>query len=341
MLLNKFEFIQPENNSGFDPKGGAIQVLKKDKFCYVDLGTIIGDAPKCMVAMYDFEKEGKIRKSNTNSWRRYIAKSASKWYPNESITEHLLNELGRVLGLNVANSCIRRINQQIWFLSEYFIREEQQLVHGADFYALHLNGDIAFVHAIQDNNKIDDQHYFNVQLVEEIFKKYFPDDKSNLFESFIQMLIFDGLVGNNDRHSYNWGVIKSIKVNEPFRFAPIYDTARGLYWNSSEKEVKRILSFTDKNGQNSKIEKYVVSSRPKIGWDGDGSLSHIELLKRIYETQTGISNENFVNFVSKENLNKCLDVINKDFNRLFSEDRRLLISKCLTLRFNKINEFIQ
>lgn len=341
MLLLKFEFIQPQFFSGFDPKDGAVKVLKKDQFRYVDVGTIIGDAPKCMVALYDFEKEGSIRKSNPKSWRRYIAKSASKWYPNESITEHLLNELGRTLGLNVANSCIRRINNQIWFLSEYFIKEEQQLVHGADFYALHLNGDIDFVHAIQDDKKIDDQHYFNVQMVQEIFAKYFPVDNSKLFKSFIKMLIFDGLVGNNDRHSYNWGVIRSVKVNEPDCFSPIYDTARGLYWNSSEKEVSHILSLTDKKGKNIKIDKYVVSSRPKIGWDGEGSLSHIELLKRIYDTETGISKEDFVSFVSKENLNKCLDVINKDFNRLFSENRRLLMSKCLTLRFEKINEFIQ
>lgn len=177
-------------------------------------------------------------------------------------------------------------------------------------------------------------------MVQDVFVKYFPNDHFVLFESFIKMLIFDGLVGNNDRHSYNWGVIQSVKVNEPVRFAPIYDTARGLYWNSSEKEVSHILSLTDKNGNNPRIQKYVLTSRPKIGWDGEGTLSHIELLKRIYDTETGISKENFINFVSKENLNKCLDVINKDFNRLFSEKRRFLMSKCLTLRFEKINEFI-
>jgi hypothetical protein len=154
------------------------------------------------------------------------------------------------------------------------------------------------------------------------------------------MLIFDGIVGNNDRHSYNWGVIQSIKVNEPVRFAPIYDTARGLFWNISEKGVENILSLTDKKGINSSIEKYVLSSKPKIGWEGEKSLSHVELLQRIYETETGISKQNFKNLVSFENLNKCLDVINGDFSRLLSVNRRNLMSKCLTLRFEKLNEFI-
>lgn len=341
MLLKKFEFIPPENSSGFEPKEGAVKVIKKNHFNYIDLGTIIGDAPKCMVALYDYEKEGKVRRSNPKSWKKYIAKSASKWYPNESITEHLLNELGRKFGLTVANSCIRRINKQIWFLSEYFLKEDYQLSHGADFYALHLNDDHAFVNAIQDNNKIDDQEFFNVQWVKEIFSQYLPNDSSELFSSFITMLVFDGIIGNNDRHAYNWGVIRSVKTDEPARFAPIYDTARGLYWNSSESEVNNILAATDKNGNNIRIQKYVLSSRPKIGWDGEGSLSHIELLKRIFETETGISKGNFISLVSEENLNKCLDVINIDFNRLFSENRRVLMSKCLRLRFEKINEFIQ
>lgn len=341
MLLDKFKFIPPEHHSGFEPKEGAVKVIKKNQFEYVDLGTIIGDAPKCMIALYDFEKKGVVRKSNPTTWRKYIAKSASKWYPNESITEHLLNELGRKLGLTMANSCIRRINNQIWFLSEYFIKEGYQLSHGADFYTLQLDDDRDFVDAIQNNNKINDQEYFNVQWVQEILSQHFPKDERALFTSFIKMLIFDGIVGNNDRHSYNWGIITSVKPNEPAIFSPIYDSARGLYWNLSENRVKYILSLTDKKGNNAKIKKYVLSLRPKIGWDGEGSINHIKLLKNIFDSEIGISKENFINLVSDENLNKCLDVINNDFCRLFSKDRHLLMTKCLTLRFAEIKQFIK
>jgi ribosomal protein L28 len=340
MLLEKFEFIPPDNLSGYLPLEGSVKVIKKNQYRYVNLGTIIGDAPKCMVALYDFEKDGGVRRANSHTWRKYIAKSARKWYPNESITEHLLNELGRTIGLDMANSCIRRVNKHIWFFSEYFLNEEQQLSHGADLYALYLNGDIDFVHAIQDDNKIDDQNFFNIQLVQKIFLKYYPADHSTLFESFIKMLIFDGLVGNNDRHAYNWGLIQGVKVNESVRFAPVYDTARGLYWNISESSVSKILSYTDKTGFNKKIDDYVLNSRPKIGWEGENSLSHIDLLKQIYLHETGISKENFVNLISQDNLNKCLNVINEDFKRLLTENRRKLMSKCLTLRFQKLNDFI-
>jgi hypothetical protein len=269
VLLSKFEFIKPEKYSGYEPKNSVVKVIKKTQFKYIDLGTIIGDAPKCMIALYNFEENSFIRKRNPKTWRKYIAKSASKWYPNESITEHLLNELGRCLGLNMANSCLKRIDTQIWFLSEYFIKEGYQLYHGADFYALSVNDDDkTFIQEIQDDNKIDDQDYFKVQWIKSIFEKYYPKDFENIFESFIEMIVFDGIVGNNDRHAYNWGIISSVEDGKPSVFSPIYDTARGLFWNSSESTVKQVLSRTDKNGRNQSIEKYVLSSRPKIGWDG-------------------------------------------------------------------------
>lgn len=336
MLLQKFIFIRPEHQSGFEPPNGSVPVIKSSQFQYVDLGTIIGDAPKCMIALYEYEQGGKIKKSKPQSWKKYIAKSASKWYPNESITEHLLNRLGEELGLNMAKSKIRRINNQIWFLSEYFTKDDFSLNHGADLYTSHLGGDRNFVDEVQNDNKLDDQHYFSIQFVQESLRKFFPDDFEEIFADFIKMIIFDGLVGNNDRHSYNWGVITSIKKNHKACFSPIYDTARGLHWNKSEENVKHILSLEQKNGINPQIEKYVVNSRPKIGWDSDGTLSHIELLARIYETEIGITKQNFVDFVKECNLNKCLCVIDNEFDGLFSKERKELIKKTLTLRFQKI-----
>lgn len=338
MLLDKFQFIPPEKYSGFEPREGAVKVIRKECFQYVDLGTIIGDAPKCMIALYDYERKGKVRKSNPKTWRKYIAKSARKWYPNESITEHLINELGRALGFEMANSCLRRINNQIWFLSEYFLNEKETLYHGADLYARYFNNDKQFVDNIQDDNKVDDQDYFTVQLVEEVFKDNFGKESESLFEDYIKMLIFDGITGNNDRHAYNWGIITSIHTNQQKRFSPIYDSARGLFWNTSDKRVSEVMNQMEKNPNNKFLEKYVLNSRPKIGWEDKKSLSHIELLKLIYDSETGISKKDFVYLVSEDNLNKCIYVINNNFNRLLSVERRKLIVKCLKLRFESINE---
>jgi hypothetical protein len=337
MLLEKFQFIPPEKYSGFEPKEGAVKVIRKECFQYVNLGTIIGDAPKCMIALYDFEKNSKIRKSNPKTWRKYIAKSARKWYPNESITEHLINELGRTLGYEMANSCLRRIKNQIWFLSEYFLADNETLNHGADLYAWHLS-DKKFVDQIQDDNKIDDQDFFTVQLVERIFKEKFKSSAEIIFQSFIKMLIFDGIIGNNDRHAYNWGIITNVETSQEKHFSPIFDSARGLFWNNSEDQVNQVLNKIEKDPNFKTLEKYVLNSRPKIGWEGEKSISHINILKLIYHSETGISKKEFVNLVSEDNFEKCINVINCNFNHLISVNRRKLITKCLKMRFSLLND---
>jgi len=53
-------------------------------------------------------------------------------------------------------------------------------------------------------------------------------------------------------------------------------------------------------------------------------LNHIQLLEKIFSSETGISKENFINLVSNENLKKYLDVINLDFTRLFYLHRKAL-----------------
>lgn len=204
MLLDRFQFIQPKNNSGFEPSNRSIPFAKKHQYRYVNRGTIIGDAPKCMIELYEFEKGGKTRKSNPSTWKNYIAKSASKYYPNESITEHLLNELGKTLGQTMANSKLYRFNNQIWFLSEYFLKEEMTLYHGADLFGDYIS-DKKLIDEVQNNNKINDQEFFTVQLVREALTNAFPKDAEVIFEEFINMLILDGILGINDRHSYNWG----------------------------------------------------------------------------------------------------------------------------------------
>lgn len=60
-----------------------------------------GDAPKDFLQVYQY---GVGKRSRPQTWPRYIAKVGHKWYPMESITEHLLNEIGRVLGLRMAES---------------------------------------------------------------------------------------------------------------------------------------------------------------------------------------------------------------------------------------------
>lgn len=78
--------------------------------------TISGDAPKDFIHLYNY---GEGKKRNIDNWPKYIAKVGKKWYPIESIVEYLLNRIGEVLGIKMAESELRLGDNQIRFLSKY------------------------------------------------------------------------------------------------------------------------------------------------------------------------------------------------------------------------------
>ena len=134
------------------------------------------------------------------------------------------------------------------------------------------------------------------------------------------MLFFDALIGNNDRHMYNWGVIRDIYGENLARFSPTYDSARGLLWNEKESKILAILHT--KNRKEEFIEKYYNSSSPKIGIENKENANHFELIKSYYSY---FKNNAFVQKLFKENkIETVIDNFNKNYNTLISNERRSL-----------------
>ena len=130
----------------------GVDVVKARDCIWVKDVTLTGDAPKGFVRLYEFQRDGKVRRNNPATWPLYIAKTGHKWYPVESITEHLLNRLGVVFGLRMADSKLALINGQLRFLSRYFLNPNREtLVHGAEIFAGYLE-DQALVESIEKAN---------------------------------------------------------------------------------------------------------------------------------------------------------------------------------------------
>ncbi|MDE7089598.1 MAG: hypothetical protein K2O54_05715, partial [Prevotella sp.] len=87
----------------------GIPVLKRNDYFVDDSMTVDGDAPKKFIGVYDYKLLDHRHKSNHTNWVRYIAKTGHKWYPLESIPELLLNRLGVIFGLRMADSRIAMI----------------------------------------------------------------------------------------------------------------------------------------------------------------------------------------------------------------------------------------
>ena len=315
--------------------GTGIPVIKNNDCVCVKGVTLTGDAPKGFVRIYEHQQDGVVRRRNQQTWPLYIAKTGHKWYPLESITEQLLNRLGSVFGIKMADSRLGIINGQLRFLSRYFLNvNKETLVHGAEIFAGYLE-DQAFVESVENANL--SRVLFTLQFVEKAVVKAFPKEKDSIMRDLVRLLLFDAIVGNNDRHYFNWAVIQPIDKRMKARFSPVYDTARGLFWNESDEQLANRVAQKDVARF---IKKYCESSRPKLGWEDVENINHFRLVEEIYNNEFYISHDEVHYLFREEMLAAMKDTIKNEFGRLLSKVRMMMINECISYRYNAIKEVI-
>lgn len=294
-----------------------------------------GDAPKSFIAFYEYEADSNIRKSKPHTWPRYIAKVGHKWYPLESINEYLFNQIGETLGLNMASSRLIMAGNQVRFLSKYFLNEFESLEHGAQIFA----GYIADKDWVEDiENQGLSRKFFTFQFAETAIEKTFPNEAADILADFVKMLLFDAITGNNDRHFYNWGVITHVENKKKPIFAPIYDSARGLFWNEPEKKLENWIQ--DPKQLTDKIKKYSEGSKPKIGWDGMNDLNHFDLISKLFSVDSRYK-EQCTQLINQDNLAKIIGMVDGNFSKFYSPTRSKLIKDCLIYRFNRLIDIVK
>lgn len=308
---------------------GRLDVVKGHQHCVCHEYSITGDAPKQYVRIYEY---GDGRKAKVSSWPLYIAKVGHKWYPNESITEHLLTRLGQELQVMMAYSRLVMARGQLRFCSRFFLTDtsDQELIHGADIYTGFLNGDRDFVEEIEKKQMA--RKFFSIQFTELAIKHVFPDDFPHIMQGLVQMVLFDCLVGNNDRHFYNWAIVRSITGKHPSFFAPVYDTARALFWNTSEDSLNEIATTRDKNRKAAFIAKYARESKPKIGLEGKEDLTHFDLLEFFWNNSAYLSKAEIAAFFDDSILLIFEKLMKEEFSATISTNRRSFILQLLTER---------
>lgn len=301
----------------------AVPSLRPGRFVYESAArlSIHGEAPKNFVRAYD--PESKHPAAEVRKWPWYIAKVGHKWYPVESVTEHLITRIGQELGVRVAQSRLACIGGQVRFMSRYFLRRQSEsLVHGAELFARLLD-DRAMVEEIASRRM--ERSFYTFEMVEEVVGRVYGDEAPRLMQGFVAMLGFDAIVGNNDRHPYNWGVIESVKVGSPARFAPVFDTARGLFWNTPAARVTEFLR------NDAALEAYLRGSKPQLGGDRRAVSDHFDLIAYVAhhassyrDVLASLRHEGFVG--------RCEAVLTQEFAPLLTPDRRALLHRALALR---------
>ena len=322
------------NRSGFDISSDCELPPLRNGYYYTEVDQVIaGEAPKDFIRAYHY---GKADRSKPRKWPAYIAKVGHKWYPNESITEHLLTRIGQILGLRMAESSLVSAHGQVRFLSRYFLEPNQSLVHGAEIFVGYLEDD-EFVKEVDRHGATQD--FFTFQFIREAIREQFPDQAPSILATYTRMLAFDAIVGNHDRHHYNWGVVvHERRPQEPY-FSPIYDSARALFWNDSESRLTDIVKHPDPNRLPNFIRRYVNKSRPKTGWDGEENPNHFDLIRKIVENYPDLR-QVITNIGHDQLLRRVRQTLNSEFRPLMSPNRRDMIEYCLRHRLQQFKQAV-
>jgi hypothetical protein len=175
--------------------------------------TIPGAAPKVIIHHRDHSPED-----------FFLAKGAEKWGEIETLSEYFFNRLGHGLGLDVAHSALLRIDGKLHFASKSFLQPNEILTHG---YVI--AQDTFGKEDVKNIGRREEQRVYDIEIVREMLSSFCGEAFPQVFAKFLDMMVFDALLGATDRHIQNWGVIVNAHRPRRYRLAPIFDTARAFF----------------------------------------------------------------------------------------------------------------
>lgn len=229
----------------------------------------------------------------------------------EHVSEKLASSLGEILNIPCAVVDVGTYNGRLGSMSYLINYEGQWIIEGVHLLGLNYDRKRLF-----DKDK---QEYYSLDVVLDKLCKY------GLRNKFLQIVIFDYLIGNSDRHQSNWALLTSNL--EKFTMCPLYDNGSSLCSYILEEKISKYLGkdeqlFTSLVDTKSK-------SRIRINKKKQQQPTHLEVMSYVnknYFMQTKNIINNICKNITKANLNKILD---NNYKELISDNRRQLIIKFL------------
>ncbi len=74
-----------------------------------------------------------------------------------------------------------------------------------------------------------------------LYLKSLGDD---FYNAFVNMLIFDALIFNTDRHFENFGLLVDNITNKPIKFAPLFDHGLSLFNYAMEEDIENLDEYS-------------------------------------------------------------------------------------------------
>lgn len=275
--------------------------------------------------------------------RGYIAKKGrTSNDARECVTEEIISKIGAMLPLEVANSKLVRLSKtDVRFLSRNFVvRDQYELLHGIELVAKFFESDPSDVEAAFDlKDRKAEQRLYTVNNILSILKSLFPGDLKSLRTGFFKMLAFDAFVGAPDRHGMNWGVLMPLDTRSlPIRFAPVFDTARGLFREISDDHLR---SREQRQGRRPFLTNYAEGSYPILSTGQTEKQNHFSLIRWIVDNRSSEDCQAMCKVFDAVDICSIEHMLQRNFRRIITQYRIEFIRDLLLLRIQRIRGEIQ
>lgn len=266
-------------------------------------------------------------------------KKINKDYKYEFWSEIIASEVGQSLGFNVLKYDIAYNGKELGCISKSMVYQgENKLTEGIGY----LTG---YDTTYQPADKKGSKTHYTFQFIVDALKSFKLD---RFIENIIEIIIFDSLIGNSDRHQENWGVLTDyndvIRILEDlpakqkksgFEFF-MYHVFRWLSKsaNSEYNQVLKILELSSSSGSfapiydsgsslgrekeeekikqilkdNVMMEAFIRRGESEIHWDGE-KLNHFRLIEKINNEYPEFVRKTIDNVESKFNIEKIQQIV--------------------------------
>ena len=292
---------------------------------------IVGAAPKNYLAFGDPYKPGILA---------YIAKRGrTSNDARECVTEEIISKIGASLPLEMAVSKLARLSgTDVRFLSQNFVtRGQHELLHFIELVARYFEvnpGEVEAAFDLKDKQK--ERHLYTIHNVLLVLRSLYPESYDSLKKGFFKMLAFDAFIGAPDRHAMNWGVLAPLGVeSEVVRFAPVFDTARGLFREYSDADL---LERERREGREKFLTKYADRSKPIICMDQNTKPNHFELIKWILANPDDMCSDAIREVLDAVDICRIEHMLQRHLRRIVTQHRIGFIRDLLSHRIGRIRK---
>ncbi len=212
-----------------------------------------------------------------SEWR-YLFKLSEPRYPEQFWAEIIAYQIGQILNIPVppAFAAYDPEQNQCGALIEWFYEDHREIFTAAGNY---------FQSKIPNfDRKRGTQH--NIETAVTIFEEHLGRNPKIII-LFYEMIMFDALIGNTDRHQDNWGIIFDSKFpngeNDSARFAPWFDNGTSM---GHERFIENVRNWSATD-----ISRYVRKGchHFRATADAQARLQHTDILIEATQSVPGLA----------------------------------------------------